>query len=463
MPLFVEVNPEIVVSLTDGGKRMVTRQVVLHTGSWAHPTAPGGKLEINEKRLDEIIRNFNNRVGLAGPEMPAHIGHTEDKDDRAVAWTHKLEKVADPNKPGHFNLVAMASHTDPATFDKVKRHEYRYVSPTLVFNYKDRNTGKTHDTVMRNYAYTNYPFLQGMGDAEVLNLSEVKLAESRLALTAIGGSSPNPTVDATGAAQNGNPNTDNLPSGYDIEGLPKQCSSCARLGGDCPFSAGNSKADLALKTAAAASGNCPQYIEADNNIPGGGGAADQANQSPINNRASLREPKRPNATRPKIGTSYMKSNIDAIRLRLAEYENASHQEFITSLAEGAGLTADTVKEIEFLFKTGTHNSTRLSEGIDELETGLAEVKLSDGNAVVLPSVFTTVNLDETVTIEKKVLRDVLTAVAKGERIEVKLGDTTIVTGRPGTGDKDLLAKLGEQKDPKLAAKMLDEAHASGLC
>lgn len=285
MPLFVETTPDIEVSLTEGkdGKPsvMTSRQAVLHTGKWAHPKAPGGSLNITEARLDDILKNFNAGVGLAGREMPAHIGHTEHVDDRSVAWAHKLEKVADPGRPGQFKLVALSRHTDPAAFAQIQRKDYRYVSPTLVFGYKDRNTGKTHDTVMRNYAYTNYPFLQGMGEVEVLNLSEVALAESRAPgqLYLADG-----TVDATGGGTAAPPNPEGLPPGYDISSLPQQCTTCSRLGNDCPFAAPKADVDLALKDAAAQSGNCPQYVESSQNQPGGGGAADAQSQSPVNAR-----------------------------------------------------------------------------------------------------------------------------------------------------------------------------------
>ena len=424
--LFAEVSPEIYCALSGDGTRMLSRQTVLHMGKWPHPKAPGGVLDITEKRLDEIVKNFNARVGLAGPEMPAHIGHTEHVDDRAVAWA-KIEKVADAARPGCHKLVAISEHTDPRAFQDIKNKSYRFVSPTLVFGYKDKTTGKTHDTVMRNFAYTNYPFLQGMGDAEVVNMSEVQLAEltdvgvgsdeitladgeaaladyvaladlmpdgsdptavlkshmgpedyhvlhalARHALThtsvmptaaihahvnaampggadivkvrkalgrlngighvrytaypyyahitqqgrdalvahikadpenairlggdyvALAGNSPpsagnaasagSGTLDATGGGAAGNPNLANLPAGYDLPSLPAQCSTCARLGNDCPFAAGDAGVDLGLKQAAAQAGNCPQYVESDGNQPGGGGSLDAANTSPANNR-----------------------------------------------------------------------------------------------------------------------------------------------------------------------------------
>ena len=301
--LFAEVNPEIRCALTDGGQRMVSRQTILHMGKWAHPKAPGGILNIDEKRLDEIVKNFKARVGLAGAEMPAHIGHTEHVDDRAVAWA-KIEKVADEKRPGCHKLVAISEHTDPKAFSDIRNKSYRFVSPTLVFGYKDRSTGKVHDTVPRNFAYTNYPFLQGMGDAEVVNMSEVQLAE--LSDLGVGDDSielagdtvlPDGTVlfdgtvaltvgeiDATGGGSAGNPNMDNLPAGYDLQSLPIQCTTCARLGNDCPFVAKDAGADVALKQAAAQSGNCPQYVESDKNQPGGGGGKDAAASSPADNR-----------------------------------------------------------------------------------------------------------------------------------------------------------------------------------
>lgn len=670
--------------LADGpaGKTMTSRQAVLHMGCWPHAKAPGGKLEITEARLDEVLKNFNDGVGLAGggkgSEMPAHIGHTEHVDDRSVAWAHKLEKVAIPGKPGQFKLVALANITDPKVGEQLARKEYRYVSPTLVFGYKDRTTGKTHDTVMRNFAFTNYPFLQGMGEVEVMNLSEVTLAElelnEELALDAA-------TLDGSGAQKQGNPNPDGLPKGYEMASLPKQCSTCARLGNDCPFAMPTADVDLSLKVAAAESGNCPQYVESDQNSPGGGGAADAAGVSPTNNRTpglqmseskiaygtphktmlqiieqhsreitrgghvvsigadalhplvagntqehiktrndliqggamKLKDmrnfqseagsgewPKGESAHRalltahgrgvlsgkgtsvamayknggemthemrialgqfPPIvkpfepakmgavlkhlsggpmeehalnrvpeakqtgfgdaidhlvkgghvlhtlhsdkgmdsgtysitptGTAAMKDPTKlpggtstakltdrrtnkepimatkthaSLKARLAEFETQEQTQFVTALGEKYGLTADALKTIEATFTAGGRASVALGEALDSHSEALSLVQLADSDySPALPESVTRLDLDDSVLISRKALREAFVALAQSERTEVGLADTTAVDGAPNRGEVELKTQLAEMTDPKKAAAALDAAHAAGKC
>jgi hypothetical protein len=242
---------------TTAGEGPLLKQTILREGEWTHKNAPGGKLVVDKGLLDELKRNFDAGVGLADKEIPAHIGHTEHKDDRAVAWA-TVAVEPDPDRPGKHRMVALARPTSDEHRQRVLGGEYRYVSPTIAYGFRDNESGQTHKAVLRNFAYTNYPYLKKMGAAQVVNLSEIAEAEGdSVALD-----------DLLGGKTAGNPDWSKLPAGVKPEDVPTQCHTCARLGNDCPFAAANGKDDLALKQAAAGQGNCPQYKEADSQTPG---------------------------------------------------------------------------------------------------------------------------------------------------------------------------------------------------
>lgn len=283
---YVSTDPQTVKLSDAAGAPSVIQQTILREGQWKHAGAPGGVLDVNKGLLDELKANFEHGVGLGGDSLPFHFGHTEDKDERSVAWGHKLSVVADEARPGKHKMVVEAGFTSPEHAKAVLGGEWAFTSPTILFGYKDKETQQSHRAVIRNVAFTNYPYLQQMGRAQVVNLSEVSHsvleAEKTARLASAGTASlPGAGLDfASGGGGAGEPNPDGLPEGYDLTKLPKQCLTCAKMGNDCPFAGDKADADVALKTAAAGSGNCPQYVEADSQAPGGGGAADAANASP---------------------------------------------------------------------------------------------------------------------------------------------------------------------------------------
>ena len=275
--------PELSIALDEGHRSRGERTLehtILREGAWKHPKAPGGVLKIDSATLGELERNFNAGVGLAKDSIPFHVGHTEHLDDRAAAWA-RVKVTDDPERPGKKRMVSLANYTTDEDYAKVKSGQYAYVSPTIDFGYTDKESGSKFGAVLRNVALTNYPYIKQMGAARVVNLSEIAHDQGDEDTVRLAGG-----LGFDGTSAQGDPNPDGLPKGYDVQELPKQCLACARLGNDCPFAAPIAAADLGLKQAAAASGNCPQYVEADSNQPGGGGGADAQVASPAAGRAT---------------------------------------------------------------------------------------------------------------------------------------------------------------------------------
>lgn len=274
---YIELAPQT-VQLSEGATQAV-EQTILREGKWKHPGAPGGELDLSKPRLDELAANFNRGVGLGGDALPFHFGHTEDKDEKSVAWGRSVKVVPDADRPGRHKMTAQIDFTRDDYKKAVLGGEYAFTSPTILFDYKDKDSGKNCGAILRNVAFTNYPFIQKMGRAQVVNLSEVALAAKDAGID----------FGSGGPAQ-GEPNLEGLPKGYDPTELPNECQTCARLGNDCPFAASTAEADLALKQAAAGSGNCPQYVPADSQSPGGGGPADAAGKNPAAGRIATATP-----------------------------------------------------------------------------------------------------------------------------------------------------------------------------
>lgn len=75
----------------------------------------------------------------------------------AVAWVTALEVRADGRE-----LWGLFEWVDPQAVEYVRAGRYRYLSPAIVFNARDRVTGKPIGAVMSSVAITNNPFLLGM-------------------------------------------------------------------------------------------------------------------------------------------------------------------------------------------------------------------------------------------------------------------------------------------------------------
>lgn len=400
-------------------------QTILREGEWKHPKAPGGVLKVDKGLLDELQRNFDAGVGLADNRIPAHIGHTEHINDRAAAWA-AVRVEPDPERPGKHRMVAMAQPTSNEYRDKVLSGEYAYVSPRIDFGYQDAETGKRHNAVLRNFAYTNYPYLKKMGAAKVVNLSEIAEAEGDTVELGNG-------FDLSGPTQ-GEPNFDGLPDGVKPEELPHQCMTCARLGNDCPFSSKDGKTDLSLKQAAAGAGNCPQYIQADSQTPGDGPAGEGSGQSPALGRGNGGQSQ---VTRfsegdyPELGRTHVKvlrmlvnagGSADAHKIRMAIHGPGPNARF----PGVAPLNPDPGGHFEHLQK---HGLIRASNSYDERprldDFGAGQFKITDRGRKALEQAPGATKLSENKTMPKYDLDTLRKRIALIEADEHKGFVTTL--------------------------------------
>ncbi len=452
----------LIVALSEAGPapkgRLTLEHTILREGEWAHPKAPGGRLVIDRAMLGELEKNFKAGVGMAKDAVPFHVGHTEHQDDRAAAWAG-VSVIPDAERPGKSKMVALARYTTPDDYERVRTGQYAFVSPTIDYGYQDRESGKSHKAVLRNVALTNYPFIKQMGPARVVNLSELAAERGDEATVVLAdgfaakGASNKGASKTSGANPNsdgaGNPNVAGLPDGYDPTDLPNQCRTCARLGNDCPFADDSADRDLGLKTAAAGSGNCPQYVEADGQTPGGGGQADAASASPAAGRAGDRVPMSENLTAVNLTTARataaktatarattkgkMAMTPDKIRKLQDQVEAARAEKqdaFVVQLAETFKLPADSLKAVKAAFEGGHAASVALSELVDGQSVALSENEaLYDAPAAVVAQVGR-VDLSDSVLIGRGALRELLTDVASAGRTALTEADTHEVPGRP---------------------------------
>lgn len=140
-------------------------QQILVTGTWQHPQY--GSLAITASDLRELKTNFDARArefvyadydhGIANPRG----------DGNAIAAGEVTQLELRNNDT---ELWALYEPTEPAR-RKIEAKEYRFTSADFDPAYIDKRSGRTLGKVLRGFALTNRPFLEGMaplslGDAQ---------------------------------------------------------------------------------------------------------------------------------------------------------------------------------------------------------------------------------------------------------------------------------------------------------
>lgn len=232
------------VELTASGP--IVRVEILREGTFNHPRK---RFRVDEKLINEIHANFSS--GLMGTELPVDEDHLDPRFSRAKGWIVKTEPGVRPD--GKKALFAFVKPT-ASMIRPIQDGEVKYFSPSLAFDKTFTEEGKPRTAnVLRGGAWTNIPFIKSMSPAEVLNFSEIDLAE--------GGAEGN-----GGTTDDGDPsNNKGLPhiseaqdSDAESDELPEQCRSCKLLfDGSCPFTG------IEMKIAAAGDATCPRYEQLD--------------------------------------------------------------------------------------------------------------------------------------------------------------------------------------------------------
>ena len=119
-----------------------------------------GKFSITKDDLSQMLTNFNEVTPKAPTELPIDYDHLSmdpkmPGDGAAAAWIKKLELRENGEE-----LWGEVEWT-PDGADRVRKQEYRFISPSFVKNHVHKD-GQKIGTTLIAAAITNHPFLEGM-------------------------------------------------------------------------------------------------------------------------------------------------------------------------------------------------------------------------------------------------------------------------------------------------------------
>ena len=122
---------------------------IMRTWKWDHQLY--GKVEVNEKTLEDVKRNFDENVR----KIDLAVDENHESMHKALWWFKKLTLKG---KDALFATIELTKKwADLAT-----EGAYKYFSPELVFEKKDEETGKTIKNLLVGGAFTNRPFFKAM-------------------------------------------------------------------------------------------------------------------------------------------------------------------------------------------------------------------------------------------------------------------------------------------------------------
>ena len=143
-------------------------------GQWAgHPS---GRFQITAKEIGEIVRNFR---ATENRKIPIDFEHASEADPTegsiptdgapAQGWIIDLQDRGDA---GLWGLVEWL----PKAREYVRSKQYRFFSPAIRFNSRDRVTAANIGARMTSGALTNNPFLDGMAEMAASDKESTVLA-----------------------------------------------------------------------------------------------------------------------------------------------------------------------------------------------------------------------------------------------------------------------------------------------
>lgn len=147
----------ILADVADDGKP-VWNQIAL-TGAWkGHPQGP---FVIDEQTLNEIVRNFNETDNHDVAIDIEHVSEAKPTDgtlplDQRGAVGHILRLEIRNGE-----LWGLVDWTKEGR-ELVRTKKFKFFSPAILFNSKDRKTAQPIGATLRSGALTNKPFLDGM-------------------------------------------------------------------------------------------------------------------------------------------------------------------------------------------------------------------------------------------------------------------------------------------------------------
>jgi phage I-like protein len=130
-----------------------------------------GSFALNKAIFDQMVQ-ANEKAGVETVVDYEHASVYGSSASPAAGWVKTLQRRN--AEDGQNQLWAQVEWTKRAS-EYIRAKEYRYLSPTIIFNSRDRVTGKMSGARLHSVALTNTPFLH--------ELPEVRLNSLRAALT----------------------------------------------------------------------------------------------------------------------------------------------------------------------------------------------------------------------------------------------------------------------------------------
>jgi phage I-like protein len=152
----------------EGPETNMAWQMVAVEGKWDGHWM--GSFKLDGAMFDQMVQGFESSPIDTVVDYE-HASVFGDSQAPAAGWIKALERRAVDQQQ---TLWARIAWTQRAA-DYIRASEYRYLSPTIVFNSRDRKSGKMAGARLMSVALTNVPFLH--------ELPEVRLNSLRAALT----------------------------------------------------------------------------------------------------------------------------------------------------------------------------------------------------------------------------------------------------------------------------------------
>lgn len=164
------------IELNDAIGTTSERVQLAKVGEYKHEVY--GEFSITLEDLEAMKTNFDSNVRkqeLEGkPVLPFDYSH--DSGAKSAGWIVALD--VDVDAKGVDSIFAKVNWT-PKAAEAIRDNEFKFVSPDIVKNYTDKETGQKYRIVLLGAALTNVPFLRDM--EAVLLLAE---ASKKLKLSA---------------------------------------------------------------------------------------------------------------------------------------------------------------------------------------------------------------------------------------------------------------------------------------
>lgn len=130
---------------------------IAFTGQWdGHPDGPFSITEADLRSCAELFARASREVVIDYNHLGMRPHNAEQ--GRAAGWITAMEVRPSERR---FGLWAKVRWTAPA-HTAIVAEEYRYVSPTLMWGYSDKVSGKVYPCYLHSLALTNTPFLDGL-------------------------------------------------------------------------------------------------------------------------------------------------------------------------------------------------------------------------------------------------------------------------------------------------------------